>query len=250
MRYARLLPTVPLLFVGCLTAGCVNDELGLTITRFMALSPSNMCVADPMASTVSVTRGLLDVGMVLSGAQNGYILAPVLMNNLAVNPSTGSPVNTITVTGFDVQLVADPNDPALQAVVPPGMPPFHIPAAGGQIMPAGQVGVPIEVVGPDLAKAIAPALSSGAGSTDPLPIMVRVRGVGTHAGVDISGGFEGFPLYVCKYCLQPPPGPCPQTGFPKASVVVTCFPQQDTFETCCIDSASRLVCGSSVPVSM
>jgi hypothetical protein len=249
MRYARPHAVALILACGWLGAGCVDDSNSLAIIHFVHLDPmANQCVANP-TSTLLESSGDLDAAIAkLTGV--GYILSPVVVNNLQVSTTSASPVNTIFVTGFDVELRPDPADGALAAALPSSQRSFHIPAAGGAIDPGGangamsQLALAIEVVNGQVAQLLLPAIP--AGTRDPLPLTVHVRPVGTHSGLNINGGYQDFPIYVCNGCLNST-APCPAAGIMSSLVVNGCNPAQDV-ETCCTNAAGTLLCGSQVPM--
>jgi hypothetical protein len=250
--YARLPSVLAVSLCGWFAAGCVNDENGLSIQHFVDFE-QNMCVADPASLKLSAD-GTFDVGRAADFNGGAFIVAPVVANNLVVSTSTASPVNTVFLTGFDVELKPDPNDAALNAALPAAQRKFHVPAAGGTIFPGGgaapmsmsEVAVPVPVLNFDIARLIAPAVPDG--TTDQLPLIVHMRPIGTHSGVTIDGGWVDFPVYVCSHCLAPPLQNCPSGGFPPTATIIDgCNPTQDN-ETCCRDlTTQQVVCGADVP---
>jgi len=246
MRYARL-PSVAAVFVfGWFAAGCVNDENGLAIVHFLALNAAaNNCVADP-AGTLLQSSGTLDVSI---AAQTGvgFRVSPVVANNLSTVSTTASPVNTIFLTGFDVELHPDPADAAVASQLGAANRKFHVPVAGGTIAPsngmpamaASEAAATFEAINGDVSKLLLPAVA--AGMRDPLPLTVRTRPIGTHSGVTINGGWVDFPVYLCNGCLVNDLGPCPL----KMAAPAVCNPAQEV-NTCC-ESGGSLLCGSSAP---
>jgi hypothetical protein len=252
--YARLPSVLAVFLCGWFAAGCVNDENGLSLQHFVHWDESSSCVADPASMSISVD-GTFDVGVAVDQNGGQFFLAPVVANNLVISTSTASPVNTIFLTGFDVQLHPDPADAALNAALPAAQRNYHIAAAGGTIFPGGgaapmtmsETAVIVPVLNFDIARLLAPAVPDG--TTDPLPLIVHLRPVGTHSGVTINGGWVDFPVYVCTHCLAGPLQSCPAAGFPTTVTILDgCNPPQDP-TTCCRDSAGQVVCGAQVPVA-
>jgi hypothetical protein len=252
MRYARLPSVAAVLLSGVFAGGCVNDENGLSIQHFVSFEANN-CVADPASMSISAD-GTFDVGVAVDHNGGAFYVAPVVANNLIVATTTTSPVNTIFLTGFDVELKPDPSDPALSAALPASQRKFHVAAAGGAIFPGGgaapmqmsEVAVILPVLNFDIARLIQPAIPDN--TTDPTPLLVHLRPVGTHSGVVINGGWVDFPVYICEHCLAPPLQNCPAGGFPSTTTIVDgCNPAQDP-ETCCKStSTQQVLCGTNVP---
>jgi len=246
MRYGLLLPALLAGLAGL--AGCTDDDIGLVIEKIVGVETPD-CVADP-GSNIIRTRGTLDVGLVQAGTLRGYTLTPVVKNNLLVPVGTGTTLetNTITVTGFDVELNASPNDDALNAALAGVQSKFYVPSAAGRLPPGGvsSVAALVEVIPRDIANVMGLAITTQ-GLRSVGPLLVHVRPVGQRASLKLNGGFIDFPVDVCKFCLTPVPAPCPATGFPADQIQAGgCFPQQDSAVTCCT-SGSTLLCGGAVP---
>jgi hypothetical protein len=244
MKYAHLLPVLAF----CGLAGCVDDELSLSINAFAATEPPD-CTADPQTNEF-VGGALLDVGIVesgfLSGAR-GLVVVPIIQNNL-VKRSTAMTVemDAVFVTGFDVEIKIDPRDPALAAAIPLDQLKFFYPTAGGRIAPGDKLSLPAEVLGANLANKISMSLPVGRRPVAPA-ITIRMRAVGTRAGLKLNGGWVNFPVDVCKFCLSSVEA-CPATGIPEKSILTGgCYPWMDQSVTCCMQNGS-LLCGENVPV--
>jgi hypothetical protein len=249
MKYAVLLPAV---LVSGLAAGCTDDTLSMPITKFVPITQST-CTADPAAAT-SMSGGVLDVGLVNANMLAGYVAAPVVQNGLSpvtMTTATGQVPDVsrqnIFVNGFDVQLEPDPNDAALNAALPPGIRSYEVAAAGGLLMPGATAAIPVEIIRADIARAMAQSIQPG--TTDDLPLTVKVRAFGDHAGLRINGGFASFPVRICSFCLSQAFTACPAGGFKPNQILngSPCDPQQDAPTTCCFNTMNQLVCGSSVP---
>lgn len=246
MRYARLLPA---LLAGGLM-GCVTDDISLSVNGFAAVTPTTECVADPMTLAFQ-SRGTLDVGIVEAAQTSGFLIAPVLQNNIIVRTTTmtTTDMDSITVLGFDVELIPDPRDPAVDAALPIEQRRFFYPVGGVRIPPGGMRGALfVETISYPLATLIARAIPEGRRPASP-SIVARIRPVGQRAGLRLNGAIIDFPIDICKFCLTSI-DPCPAGGFDKAAVSNGgCFLQQDAVTTCCVQGSS-LLCGGAVPTKM
>lgn len=246
-----------LLALGCGLAGCVDDDLSLTIVKFAAITSDTMCQPSTASPTIQ-TGGLLDVGIANAGASqgyHGYFVAPVVQNNLIERATmTSGETDAIDLIGFDVQLIPDAGDPQVGAAIN-GLPAanrnFFYSVAGGRLPPGGmtQVAVSVEVVNIDTARVLASAITTTGSRSQP-PILVHIRPVGMRAGLRLNGGWIDFPLRLCKFCLNTPSplAACPAAGFPAATFEAGgCFPEMDTTVSCCTDPANNLLCGAQAP---
>jgi hypothetical protein len=227
-------------------AGCADDDIGLVVKHFAAVESPD-CFADP-AGNLLQSRGLLDVGVLDLRGIRGYTIAPVVGNNLLLPTAQGTTpeTNTVTLTGFDVQLIPPPGDAEMAAAMAQVPPEFFIPSAGGRIPPGGvsMVAVFLEVVPFQVARALAQGLQT-TGLRQAGPLIARMRPVGQRAGAKINGGYIDFPIDICEFCLNPVVA-CPPDGFAVEDIRLTCFPGQDLTATCC-NSNGVFVCGDEVP---
>jgi hypothetical protein len=240
MKYSILLPV--------LLAGCTDNNASVDIDRYLAVTPTNMCVADP-ANLIDRDSGLLDVGMATIGATagvGGFIAAPVVRNNMPLRAAMGQiDLDAITVTGFDVELSVPGT---LASAI--SQPNFFVEVASGRI-DAGGTAVHAffdELIPSAMARQLAGVVPVG---TTNLPVIIaHTRPVAERVdGSTFNGGWSDFPITICNFCLTGgPPQACPSGGFTSSQVLPGgCFMQQDDSETCCIDTTNRLVCGKQVP---
>lgn len=228
--------------------GCVQDDLTVTILHFVPDDPASQCVVQ-VASTTTLTEGILDVGIVASTGAPGYTVFPVVKNNLPVTMTTGTTPqverNAITVTGANVELKPDPS---LAGAIPANQRKFFVAAGAGRVDPQGSVVFGVEALPRPLALALANAVPDGVGSTIP-KVTASVSPVADHSGDTIVGSAIDFPIQICKFCLSGTPAACPAGGFDAAQVKAGgCFEAQDQNVTCCTGSQGQLLCGSDVPV--
>ena len=251
MKYALLLSALAL----CGLAGCVDDDLSLTIVNFAVFTPG-MCTIAPGGS-VFQSGGQLDVGIASLGAPqgyHGYIAAPIVQNNLIERATaTTAETDAVDLTGFDIELVPPASDSEVAGAInslPLANRKFFYAVAGGRIPPGGmsQVAVGVEVINTDVARVLAKAVTT-TGSRGGPPLIVHMRPVGERAGLRLNGGYTDFPVNICKFCLTPAPQPCPTAGIPAAEFQAGgCFPEMDQSVSCCTDAASSsLLCGAQAP---
>ena len=225
-----------------LSVGCVDNQLSFVIARFAALDPDSNCVADPGTQT-NLNIGTLDVGITAEGYA-GYMAAPIVENRLLNKASTITvETNNIQLTGVDVELQPSAG---LAGAIPKSQRQFFVPAAGGFLAPAGgSAGIVVEVIPKQLALALSAVIQQGAA---PERLVARIRPVGKHAGQNIDGGYSSLPIDICKFCLTPPPSPCPADGVLEKNLLLgSCYPAQDQKVTCCRQDTT--LCGADVPVS-
>jgi hypothetical protein len=233
-----------------LVAGCTNDDQSLTISRFVTITASGGgCVADP-ATTTNTDSGLLDVQLAqMLQPMQGYILAPVVRNNLISMMTATSPeLNNVYINSFDVELKQNKGDTFLNGLAASSLK-FNIPSAAGLAQPGmGQVAALIEVIPAGYVSMLQNVTSMP--SID--PIIVHIRANGAHSGVTLSSSWSDFPVYLCAGCLLNNLGACPATGgFPAAQIHNgSCYPQQDGVLSCCTPAMGAPLCGSQVPRSM
>jgi hypothetical protein len=236
--------------------GCAENDITLVITEFSKIDPTNMCVVMGTSASVTVSQGVLDVGVIsLFPASFGYVVAPVVQNNLTERSSqTTTERDQVQITGFDVELQPAPGGPALPVFSGGKSTKFFAPSAGGAANPGGNKVIAVAEVLPH-AYAVDlvgwNALSTGGRA----PVIAHMRPVGTRAGGTITGGWADFPINVCVGCLTGEINPCPAVPFKSSDVAQSfCFIGQDFPVTCCSSSdaagAPITLCGKSVPQSM
>jgi hypothetical protein len=229
-------------------AGCVQDDLTLTIERYLFDDPEAGCVVSPTSMTF-LSEGILDVGIVSTSGSPGYMAFPVVRNNLPVNQNASTSVerNAVTVTGVNVELKPDAT---YEGAVPTDQRKFFVQAAGGRVMPSAQIAFGVEIIPRPIALVMAGLVQTGVGNAFPV-MNVAVSPVGQRSGSEIIGAAVEFPVKVCKFCLSGTIQACPSGGFPEAEVLKGgCFQAQDANVTCCVASSTQqLLCGDEVPLT-
>ena len=239
--------------VALLAAGCVDDEFTLEFIQNQQVT-APVCVPVTAAAGAGQTAGTLDVGIVEGGAGSyaGYIVYPIVKNNLVDPALENNPPGLSTIVsrtdiqliGGDVEYVASG---ALAAALPTNQRSFFQPAAAGSVAMNATGTIAIEVMPVQVATELGAAVAENA----PMPMIVRFRVVGTHAGTTSTTGWVEYPMKLCRWCLTGgKPLACPKGGFLKSQVSTgNCNIAQDTQVTCCINSANHLRCGNDVPFS-
>jgi len=196
--------------------------------------------------------GVYDVGIIQANWGTRYQLFPVLQNDLpAQSQPGGTDPNRLLLQEFHVQLV--PGKDAPQALVDflaaPALAPDlsysepwygswsgFVEPGGGQL-PAGGVAVVPENLAQQLN-------ASGLFDTYArLPLVAKVRAVGSTLSETIQSREFDYPISVCRYCLVASHPPCPHA--PKATGN-PCNVAQDDPVDCCSEG-TNLVCPSWGP---
>lgn len=243
--FAALLPLI--------VAGCkVEDNQSLTLQHFVGFTTTGMCIADPLA-TLLATSGVFDASLIASfgdGATHGYLVAPVIQNNIPDRAGGGVTVQRdgITVNSFEIelhdskggdlpfQLQAFENMPASTH------PAFTVNSAVGVLAPTGKAAVFVDAIPTRAAQHLAKA---DFGTWDRI-ILVHIRAVGDHSGNTLKSNWVDFPVTICKGCLTDEV-PCDQFD---STVVVRkggCYVGQDDVMTCCTQRGGGALCGPDLP---
>jgi hypothetical protein len=223
------------LLLPLLAAGCVANDLNLTIDRYVPALKANMCQVTPTQSD-TVAEAVLDVGLVpVSG--RGYMAFPVVTNHLPSSVQGGIERHSIVLKGANVELQPDSN---LSAAIPPAQRKFFASVPGIRVDPTASVTAGVEVIPFQVASAL------GAGATGTINTLVAP--VGDYSGDTVVGAAVALPVHVCSFCLSGPLMSCPAGGYAPTAVMATCIASQDAPVTCCVDTQNRILCGDQVPV--
>lgn len=204
--------------------------------------------------TISGTEGALYLGQgtldVRASAGTGYLLFPLLKNDLPAEGNGGTEPNRIALDGFDVDLkVIDGPAAALEVFGAVAADPAtaallrYREAWSGTVTPGGgTTGAAVTVFPAEAARRLREA---DALATASARIEVRVRATGR----TLSGGLKSdaftFPLRVCDGCLInsisacPAPAPILRGGI--------CNPGQDELVDCCNDGGDLICPATSAP---
>lgn len=266
MSARRWLLLAPAIFLG----GCVENDLSLVIEG--NYEPTGDCKPQTTAGTLR-PKGRLDIGLA-SLLNTGYFMYPRVLNQLPtansalgqVNPMGAIEQNSVTLNGFDVEVIADPGQPITDELPQgvPGQTRFYVQQFGGKLMPGTSYTGPVEVFNANAAtyllnkRVIKPGPSS---ATEPYQtVTIKIRGRALHSnGRTLLTPWIEFPLELCAFCLALKPGTmlsgynpatgglleCPAPDF-TGRVIANCAPQQDEASSCCIKDR-QLLCGDDIP---
>jgi len=240
-------------------AGC-----GLPPGQFIIVQdqvPDPGCVIPTTLGAVYRATGDLDVRVVSSTAVAGYVLFPLLQNNLSPPQGQASDPNRIALSGYDVHVTLAPDATltgpitdlfnGLESGQPNGVPSplveFSVPTSGSVASGGGNTSSAVDVVQAELARQMHTmwTLSPSMPAYIYLTAIVRARGKTLQGSVE-SDAFN-FPIRVCDGCLIANVDSlpvCPVTQAP-TNVGNTCNVAQDGFVDCCT-FGDELVCPSAV----
>lgn len=214
------------------------------------------CLIPSTLGTVYRGEGAMDVRLVRSDAQEGYVLFPVMQNNYPSpqGQSSGDP-NRIALTNYQVDVTVPDDAPADEITnlvnnlrfasdVPDPLVHYSAPTSGSVTSGGGNTAGAINVIPAELARRIR---ATGVLATKPYVwIYVQVRSVGRFDGTGSSVESDSFryPIRVCDGCMTQNVGMCPVPS-DAVSLGNPCNIAQDGFVTCC-SSGTGLVCPASV----
>jgi hypothetical protein len=253
MRQQSLVPiTRALALVLAAGAGACSGGLSdqfFIVQNQVPQTSDNACMIPADKGATYRGSGVMDVALVGERALDGYILFPLLQNDL---PARGQPgatePNRLVLNEFRVRLEAGPGAPQDLAdlFASPGLAPYlsYSVAWSGSVEPGGgNTSAGVTVVPAEVARQIA-----GSHILDQLleiPLNARVTAVGTTLSDTIESKEFVYPIAACQYCLVAGVASCPaqpvNTGNP-------CNIAQDASVDCCDDGKS-LVCPSRAPQS-
>jgi hypothetical protein len=188
-------------------------------------------------------QGTLDV-RVSAGVGSGYLLFPLLKNDLPAEGGGAVEPNRIALDGFDVDLkvvdgppeaidllAALASDPATEALMR-----YHE-AWSGSVAPGGGTTAAAATVFP--AQAARSLLEANALANGGASIEVRVRATGRTLNRSVKSDAFTYPLHVCDGCLINSISACP--GQAPVLPGGVCNPGQDALVDCCTEG-SHLIC--------
>ena len=210
-------------------------------------------VAGP-GCTIPGTEGALYLGQgtldVRASSGPGYLLFPLLKNDLPAEGGGGAEPNRIALDGFEVDLkIVDGPDAAFEVFGQVAADPAtaallrYRESWSGSVSPGGGTTGAATTVFP--AEAARLLREAGALANASARIEVRVRA----SGRTLSGGLKSdpftFPLRVCDGCLINSISACPA----KAPVLRggVCNPGQDELVDCCTEGADLICPAPSAP---
>lgn len=192
----------------------------------------------------------MDISLVHTGAPTGYIVFPLMKNNLPP-PATGEiDTNLIVLSSFavDISLIGSPppQTAALFAALESGSDPtdgrnllhYQLPwsgsiASGGGLLPAGVDAFPVE-----LAHRI--SATGEIGASPSLMANLKIRAFGKTATQNMESDPFDFPIEICSGCLVANVQACPFLSTP-TNLGNVCNVAQDEAVDCCTLNGS-LIC--------
>lgn len=214
------------------------------------------CLIPSTLGTVYRGEGMMDVRLVSSGAQDGYVLFPVMQNNYPSpeGQASGDP-NRIALQGYQVDVTVPDDAPADEVTnlinnlrfssdAPDPLVHYSLPTSGSVSSGGGNTAGAITIVPAELARRIRATGVLATKSTVLLYAYVRSVGKFDGSGSSVQSDAFRYPIYVCDGCMTQSVGMCP---VPAAAVSFgnPCNIAQDGFVTCC-SSGTGLVCPASV----
>ncbi|MES1208063.1 MAG: hypothetical protein ABUS79_19185 [Pseudomonadota bacterium] len=194
----------------------------------------------PVAETVYMGTGTLDVSIVRSDFSTAYLFFPLIENNLPGSGAANDP-NQIHISAFDVDIgmigTATPGAQQVMNSADPALLHFQVPWSGGVSSNGGHISAAVAALPVDLALQLASAggLSSGPGLR--LNLKIQARGT-TNSGRSLVSAPFDFPVEVCDGCLVGNVAPCP---YHPAHTGNACNPAQDDLVDCCTMNGN-LIC--------
>ena len=234
-------------------SACVENDQSMKILRLVAFTTSS-CIADP-AGVIGISGGIVDTLLVKDLQSRGqlvfgYMAAPVVSNGLVDrSAATGVQRDDLNLNGFDVELLSP--SASLKLPLPATLrTSYHVAAAGGVIHPMMSGAAVAEVLPAAYAAALDKAVYADGTPVD--RITVHMRPTATHDSGTLVGGSFDLQVRLCSGCLtatDPVKTPC-GAGLPAGTILAgSCFPQQDSLVTCCLNDANVILCGSQVPIA-
>jgi hypothetical protein len=237
--FASLLSAcVLLLLVGC----------GRVQGQFIVLQnqvPQTGCSVPAEPSSQYRPDGVLDVSIVNNKATAGYLVFPLLENDLPGSPKGQVDGNRIALSNWVVSVGVNPN------YTPPGivsafnqdasLTSYTLPTSGSVASGGGHTASVVDVFPPELVGEVSNAMANGGGS---FTAYATIHAIGNTINGSIQSDDFVFPISVCSGCLIGNQSMCPFRS-PPANLGNPCNPAQDDIVDCCTVSAN-LFCPPSV----
>ncbi len=240
-------PAILALSLG-LTAACGRVPGQFEIVNNQVPSSTDGCQI-PIDETKYTGQGTMDLRLVRAGAEAGYLLFPLLKNNLP-GAEDGPDINRISLSSFAVDITlasAPPSATALFAALESGSASerallhFKTPWSG-TVSAGGKSAAGVSAVPVALVQRISALQEIGVSPS--LWLNLRVRAFGsTRNGAIESDPFD-YPLAICSGCLVASVQACPATAAPTRTGNACNIAQDDPVD-CCL-SGTDLVCPSVV----
>jgi hypothetical protein len=223
-----LLATLPF----ALTVGaCVDDNADSGMVVLKAVAPDEGCTFSADADRL-LTSGHID-----AAADRGYLIAPLIRNDLTTVTGEAKTPKTIFVTGAQV-VVKFYDDDLFSAderamMTADGLTRYLTPFSGSVDPNGGTVVLPFEAVPTDLLAKVGERLTDRDRFSTVLDAQIQI--VGRRGGGDVESNLFRFPIEVCADCERFVIGDCATLS--DTAVIRTggaCQPSQDGQVDCCI----------------
>ncbi len=223
-----LLATLPF----ALTVGaCVDDNADSGMIVLKAVAPEDGCTFST-DSEVFLPSGHID-----AAADRGYLIAPLVRNDLTTITGEAVTPKTIFLTGAQIVVKfydADLFSADEQAMMTTdGLTRYLAPFSGSIAPNGGKVVFPFEAVPTDLLAKVGAKLTAQSRFSTLLDVQIRI--VGDRGGSEVESNLFRFPIEVCSNCERFVIGDC--TTVNPNTVVRTggvCAPSQDGQVDCCV----------------
>jgi hypothetical protein len=176
---------------GALAPGCVDNNVGLTVTGIALVDTTKDCKVEPNTNEF---RGF---GTIDLNVARAYFLFPIVQNNMIANTN-----QTLRVlngrTAYVRGITASYQPPSAQVVLPATTFPVF-----GVVEPGLRLGVPVQTLSEQQIDALRGDPSITPQRSGLLFVNFRVNATLTD-GSTIDTGPVGFPIRVCRGCLRDP----------------------------------------------
>lgn len=223
-----LFATLPLALA---LGACVDDNADSGMIILRAVAPGDGCIFSADATD------FLPSGHIDAAADRGYVVAPLIRNDLILAEGEAKTPKTIFVNGAQIVVKFYDTDvftAAEQATMATNGLTRYLAPFSGSIAPNGSTGVfPFEAVPTALLTAVGEKLTAMNRFSTLLDVQIRV--VGNRGGGDVESNLFRFPVEVCSNCERFVIGDCStlntSTTVRKGGV---CSPSQDGQVDCCV----------------
>jgi hypothetical protein len=229
-------------------SGGLSDQFFIVQNQVPETS-GNGCLIPADKGATYRGSGIMDVGLVGERALDGYVLFPLLQNDLPARGQAGATEpNRLVLQEFRVRLEPGPGAPQdlVGLFASPSLAPYlsySVPWSGSVEPGGGNTSASVTVVPAEVARQIA-----SSGILDQLlevPLTARGTAVGSTLSDTIESKEFEYPIAACAYCLVANLAFCP---FKPVNTGNACNISQDVGVDCCLDGKS-LICPSVAPQS-
>jgi hypothetical protein len=210
--------------------------------------PQAGCVIPADLGNLYRGRGVLDVSLVTDSTPDGYIVFPLLENDLPA-PAGGQLVdaNRIALTGFNIDVRANIETPdatrqVLERPDNAGFVHFASLTSGSVASGGGHTASAVNAILPQLARAFGSSGDLANGKTAAIEVHLSARGNRVAGSID-SDVFT-YPITLCSGCLIASSPACPVSNTPPLQGN-SCNVAQDEPVDCC-NLGGRQICPAAV----